>query len=131
VVITVLAEAATLAGDSEKPGYLPGYGPVPPALLREMADRATLRPLTPASQLCAEPRYRPSRALAEFVRCRDLGCRFPGCDKPAEVCDIDHTIPYGDGGPTHPSNLALLCRAALFAQNVARQPRRKVMCPRR
>ena len=28
---------------------------------------------------------------------------------PAEVCNIDHTIPY-PLGPTHPSNLKLLCR---------------------
>jgi hypothetical protein len=43
--------------------------------------------------------------LAEFVRCRDLTCRFPGCEQPAEFCDIDHTVPYQVGGPTHPSNL--------------------------
>ena len=55
-----------------------------------------------------ESGYRPSAALAQFVRCRDLCCRFPGCDKPAEVCEIDHTIPY-PVGPTHPSNLKLLC----------------------
>jgi hypothetical protein len=45
----------------------------------------------------------------EFVRCRDLTCRFPGCDRPAERCDVDHTVPY-PGGPTHPSNLKCLCR---------------------
>ena len=111
VVITVVAEAGTVSGESEKPGYLPGYGPVPPAMLRQMAQGATLRPLTPGPLLGAEPRYRPSAALATFVRCRDLHCRFPGCDKPAEVCDLDHTVAYDDGGPTHPSNLALLCRA--------------------
>ncbi|MGV0827243.1 DUF222 domain-containing protein, partial [Mycobacterium syngnathidarum] len=38
-----------------------------------------------------EPRYRPSVALSEFIRWRDLTCRFPGCDAPAERCDIDHT----------------------------------------
>jgi hypothetical protein len=27
-------------------------------------------------------------------RCHDLTCRFPGYDAPAEVCDIDDTIPY-------------------------------------
>jgi hypothetical protein len=58
-----------------------------------------------------ENRSSPSAALADFIKARDLCCRFPGCDKPAEVCDIDHTIPYCEGGPTHPSNLALLCRA--------------------
>lgn len=57
----------------------------------------------------AEPRYRPSAALARFVRCRDLTCRFPGCDVPAEVCDIDHAIAY-PAGLTHPSNLRCLCR---------------------
>jgi hypothetical protein len=62
----------------------------------------------PGTPKC-EAGYRPSTALAEFVRCRDLTCRFPGCDAPAEVCDIDHTVPWPDG-PTHPSNLKLLCR---------------------
>jgi hypothetical protein len=37
-----------------------------------------------------------------------LTCRFPGCDQPAAVCQIDHTIPYPIG-PTHPSNLKLYC----------------------
>ena len=52
----------------------------------------------------------PSKALADFVRCRDLTCRWPGCDHPAFDCDIDHTIPYADGGPTHASNLKCYCR---------------------
>jgi hypothetical protein len=43
------------------------------------------------------------------VRCRDLTCRFPGCDKPAQLCDLDHTVAY-PVGPTHPSNLKCLCR---------------------
>jgi hypothetical protein len=56
-----------------------------------------------------EPRYRPSTALDEFVRMRDLTCRFPGCDKPAVHADIDHTVPYPDGA-THPSNNKIYCR---------------------
>jgi hypothetical protein len=43
------------------------------------------------------------------VKWRDLTCRFPGCDAPAQVCDIDHTKPYPHG-PTHPSNNKLYCR---------------------
>ncbi|MBN3509791.1 HNH endonuclease [Mycolicibacterium septicum] len=57
----------------------------------------------------AEPGYRPSVALSEFIRWRDLTCRFPGCDAPAARCDIDHTMPY-PLGPTHPSNTKLYCR---------------------
>jgi hypothetical protein len=56
-----------------------------------------------------ETGYVPSAKLQEFVRVRDLTCRFPGCDEPAEFCDLDHTIPY-PLGPTHPSNLKCLCR---------------------
>ena len=56
-----------------------------------------------------EPGYRPSTALDEFVRMRDMTCRFPNCDRPAEFCDIDHTIAW-PWGPTHASNLACLCR---------------------
>ncbi|CRZ18109.1 HNH endonuclease signature motif containing protein [Mycolicibacterium neworleansense] len=49
-------------------------------------------------------------ALSEFIRFRDLTCRFPGCDAPVQRCDIDHTMPYPQG-PTHPSNTKLYCRA--------------------
>jgi hypothetical protein len=47
--------------------------------------------------------------LDEFVRMRDLTCRFPHCDRPAEHCDLDHAVPW-PFGPTHPSNLRALCR---------------------
>ncbi len=56
-----------------------------------------------------EPGYRPSASLDEFVRFRDLTCRFPNCDVPAELCDIDHTVPW-PFGPTHASNLKCMCR---------------------
>jgi hypothetical protein len=43
------------------------------------------------------------------VRARDLTCRFPACEQPAEFCDLDHTVPW-PVGPTHPSNIKCLCR---------------------
>ncbi|MGC1153264.1 DUF222 domain-containing protein [Mycobacterium sp.] len=108
VVIHVLAEQATISGNSQLPGYLPGFGPLPSTPLRDLATTAKVKLLVKPSTK-PEPGYRPSAALAEFVRLRDLTCRFPGCDEPAEVCDIDHTVPF-PFGPTHPSNLKLLCR---------------------
>ncbi|OBI43920.1 hypothetical protein A5707_03885 [Mycobacterium kyorinense] len=108
VIIHVLAEQVTINGDSQAPGYLPGYGPLSAPVLREVGTTAKIKPLVKPSA-DPEPHYRPSAALAEFVRLRDLTCRFPGCDQPAEVCDVDHTVPYPNG-PTHPSNLKLLCR---------------------
>jgi hypothetical protein len=71
---------------------------------------ATVRPLDHPGDGDPEPRYRPSEALAAFVRCRDLTCRFPCCRRPADRCDIDHTVPYDAGGAKHPSNLKCLCR---------------------
>ena len=103
VVIHVLADQASLDGGSPAPGYLPGFGAVPAPLLRELAATARLTPV-PLPAPVAEPGYRPSAGQAEFVRWRDLTCRFPGCDAPAAVCDIDHTIPF-PVGPTHPSKV--------------------------
>jgi Domain of unknown function (DUF222) len=109
VMIHVLAEEATVKGSSDKPAYVPGYGPMRADALRDLAKRAKARFVRHPGDAPAEPRYRPSVALADFVRLRDLTCRFPGCDVPAEFCDIDHTVPY-PFGPTHASNLKCMCR---------------------
>ncbi|MGV0625663.1 DUF222 domain-containing protein [Mycolicibacter minnesotensis] len=91
-------------------GRIIGGGTVPPGLLAELiAGGATVKSLSQAADLSAEPGYRPSAALAAFIRARDMTCRFPGCDRPATVCDIDHAVPF-PWGPTHPSNLRCLCR---------------------
>ena len=109
VEIQVIAEAATVEGTSDKPGFLPAYGAIPAARVRELAKNAKLRPVVIPKDVAAEPQYRPSAGLARFIRCRDLGCSWPNCNAPAEVCDIDHTTPY-PLGPTHPSNCKLYCR---------------------
>lgn len=106
VVIHLLAEQATVEANGDAPGYLPGFGIQPAESVRHLARSAKLKPvITPVGQDC--PGYRPPVALAEFIRWRDLTCRWPGCDAP--VCDTDHTVPY-PFGPTHPSNLKLYCR---------------------
>jgi hypothetical protein len=108
VVIHVLAEQATIDGAGDHPGYLSGFGILPADSVRELAKSATLKPLAvPSGQ--PEAGYRPSNGLAEFVRWRDLTCRWPGCDRPATRCDLDHTVAW-PLGPTHPSNLKPYCR---------------------
>lgn len=110
VVIHVIAEQASVDGAESKPGVLAGAeGLIPAGQVAELAKSARLRPLVRPVD-AAEPGYAPSAALADFVRCRDLTCRAPGCDRPATECDVDHTIPYAAGGATHPSNLKSLCR---------------------
>jgi Domain of unknown function (DUF222) len=111
VVIHVIAEQATLDGHGGAPACeLGAYGLIPPELVAELAASAKQVPLVHPADTPPEPGYLPSKALADFVRCRDLTCRWPGCDCPAVACDIDHTIPYVRGGPTHASNLKCYCR---------------------
>jgi hypothetical protein len=109
VEVMMIADAATVEGRSDKPGFLPGHGAVPAPRVRQVANRAKLRPVVIPKDWPAEPQYRPSAALTRFIRCRDMGCRWPRCSAPVEVCDIDHTVPY-PVGPTHPSNCKLYCR---------------------
>ncbi len=91
------------------PALLLGRGVLPNALLAEaIRAGATIKAIRmPGAE--PEPRYRPSDELAEFVRMRDLYCRFPGCPVPADRCDIDHARPW-PYGPTHASNCNCKCR---------------------
>lgn len=108
-VVYVLAEQGTVDGDSAKPGFQPGVGAVPAANVAALAKTARVRKLPNPRELGEEPQYRPSAALAAFIRFRDMTCRWPWCGVPASRCDIDHTVPY-PFGPTHPSNCKLYCR---------------------
>ena len=117
VVIHVIAEQATLTGAGDAPASeLCADGLITPELVEELAKSAKLVPLVHPGDAAPEPQYTPSKALADFVRCRDLTCRWPGCDVPAIRCDIDHSIPYDDGGPTHAGNLNCKCRTHHLAK---------------
>jgi len=109
-----LAEAAAVPPPNgpahTPPAVMIGGGVIPaPLLAAKIAAGATIRFIIHPGDAPPEPRYRASTALARFVRCRDMTCRFPGCSKPADICDLDHTIAY-PVGPTCASNLKCLCR---------------------
>ncbi|OBF69067.1 hypothetical protein A5753_22425 [Mycobacterium sp. 852002-51971_SCH5477799-a] len=110
VIIHVIAEHSTLRDGPGPAAEVGAEGLIPPELIAELAASAKLVPLVHPGDAPPEPGYVPSKALADFVRCRDLTCRWPGCDVPATDCDVDHTIPYSDGGATHASNLKCYCR---------------------
>ncbi|MCA2256701.1 DUF222 domain-containing protein, partial [Mycobacterium intracellulare] len=79
VTVHVIGEHAVLEGRASTPGAEVGAeGLIPPEVLAELAASATLVPLTHPGDAAPEPGYVPSRALADFVRCRDLTCRWPG-----------------------------------------------------
>ncbi|KWX67842.1 HNH endonuclease signature motif containing protein [Mycobacterium sp. NAZ190054] len=124
VVIHVIADEAAVgaaerlvaAEPDAKPEPEPGVALLPEAQLLPIAalaeairSGASIKPLwLPGPD--PEPHYQPSAKLAAFIRSRDLFCRFPGCDVPAERCDIDHVVPY-PYGPTHASNMNCKCRS--------------------
>ena len=59
----------------------------------------------------ASPAYRPPRRIVELVTARDQTCRYPPCRRPAEQCDLDHRVPYDQGGLTCPCNIDGKCRS--------------------
>jgi len=131
-VIHVHVGLSTLAGLSDRPGEIDGFGPVLADIARQaaaqMADRAQWRftvtdphgtpvaegrlsrPATRAAVAAGRLRYRPTAAQAHFVRARDITCRGPGCRRPAVRCDLDHVHDWDWGGPTIVDNLCCLCR---------------------
>lgn len=111
----VLLDLATAVGVANNPGEIPGYGPIPASLAREYAAGADWQAwLTDAATGCliglGTASYQPTRRLREFVEARDRTCRHPGCARPAWRCDVDHAIPYDQGGCTDPANCGCFCR---------------------
>jgi hypothetical protein len=52
-------------------------------------------------------RYAPSNPLKKHVQERDQTCRFPGCDRTARICEIDHATPWPTGKTSKDNNLCL------------------------
>ncbi len=95
-----------LPGRDPPPGTGPPGGPDPPDLTIRMI------PVTrgPCDHAHAEVGYHPSRKLAHLIRARSATCTAPGCRRPAARCDLDHTVPWDQGGITCECDLAPLCR---------------------
>jgi Domain of unknown function (DUF222) len=91
-------------------------GPAPPGTAPPGWSAALLKtpliPVTrgPCDHVHAETGYHPSRKLAHLIRARSGTCTAPGCRRPAARCDVDHTRPWDQGGPTCECNLAPLCK---------------------
>ncbi|WP_115278382.1 DUF222 domain-containing protein [Mycolicibacterium tokaiense] len=97
------------------PGILVGFGAMPAPLIAALIARgAPVRHLT-APGTDPEQRYRPSTALQEWTTARDLTCRFPNCDRPAQFCEWDHTTPW-PAGKTHASGGKMYCKLHHFGK---------------
>ncbi len=118
VHVNVLVPLETIVGASEQGGRI-GHTPCTADEIRDLlADAAlgssTIRRLVTDSTGCildAGRRHYLASDLQKLVlRLRDQHCRFPGCSRPAERCEIDHAKPYDAGGRTDTCNLGPLCK---------------------
>ena len=114
--IAVTVPVMTLLGHADDPAELRGYGPIDletarrlaagaPSLLRILTD-----PVTEERLSVGRERYKVPTDLRTAVVLDDETCRFPGCVRPADRCDLDHTRDWAKGGETGLTNLAALCR---------------------
>jgi hypothetical protein len=98
------------------PASLEGYGPIDEDTARRLTGGAStlyrilVDPIDGATITVDRKKYRPPADLKRLVKTRFATCSFPGCNRPAERCDLDHTEAFNSGGDTDAENLAPLCR---------------------
>ncbi|WP_285026046.1 HNH endonuclease signature motif containing protein [Plantibacter sp. ME-Dv--P-122b] len=114
--VQITVPALSMAGVSDAPATLDGYGPIDPETAARIAvnapsfTRILVQPETGAVLSVGRNQYRVPADLQRAVRLRDGTCRAPGCGRRARACDLDHSVAWEDGGATDVGNLACLCR---------------------
>ncbi|MGI8822811.1 MAG: HNH endonuclease [Acidimicrobiia bacterium] len=117
-MVDIHVDLDTLAGLSQAPGELAGFGPVIADIARQVADQqhhtqwrwTATDPDTGLPVHHGTTRRRPTPGQRRQVETGNPTCVFPGCRIPATQCDLDHRIPWSQGGPTSNDNLTPLCR---------------------
>ncbi|MGW9632088.1 DUF222 domain-containing protein [Agromyces sp. NPDC055520] len=113
--VHVTVPVLTLTGATSEPGILDGYGPIDADTARRLTagapsfTRLLTHPVTGTVLDVDRTRYRPPADLQRWLQIRDGTCRFPGCNRNARRCDIDHGTPWHEGGRTACDNLCHLC----------------------
>ncbi|BAJ76300.1 hypothetical protein MTES_3336 [Microbacterium testaceum StLB037] len=116
--VQVVVPALTMLTPQQEntdPAELVGHGPIDADTARALAestttpwDRVITHPITGA--VLHTDTYHRTTAIDRYLRARDRHCRWPGCTVPAIRSEVDHTLDYALGGPTHIRNLAHLCQ---------------------
>lgn len=105
--INVTIAESTLNGEDDQPADLDGYGPIPAAMGRRLAnlpgahqhrfavdEHGRILDRDPA---LTSKQYQPPPRLARHVINRDRHCIHPGCQRKAWNCQLDHRVPWPDG----------------------------------
>lgn len=113
--VCLLVPVLSLLGNDDEPATLEGYGPISIDAARDLVGdaksfiRILTHPETGALLSVGHDRYGAPKDLRTVLRLRDVTCRFPGCNRPAERTDLDHTLDWAKHGPTQLDNLSCLC----------------------
>ena len=119
VPVTLLGEPppGTQAGLNTSPALAAGLRAIlaaAVAIAREVAradaDHGDGGHEVPCSHANAASGYRIPDRLRDLIEVRDQDCGFPICRRPASRCDLDHTVPYDQGGLTCRCNISSGCR---------------------
>jgi len=116
--VDIGVDLETLTRLVDHPGELAGYGPVIADLARQVAEQqqgaewrwTVTDPDSGQVTYNGVTRRRPDTGQRRHVESRNRTCIFPGCRMPATDCDLDHRIPWAEGGATTTEQLVPLCR---------------------
>jgi hypothetical protein len=121
-LFTVLIDYPTLFG---RISQLEQGPVVTPGSLLSWLDAATFERIVfaPGKRIECSPHSRFfTGATRRAVEVRDQTCTHDFCDVPAEDCQIDHIVPWAQGGPTTQENAQVLCGFHNRLRNQRPQP---------
>jgi hypothetical protein len=116
VTVALTVPIMSLLGESTELAVLEGVGPIDlktarrltaaaPSLTRLLTDPVSGEIVTMDSE-----QYRPTAALRRWIALTQATCDFPGCNRRAAHCDLDHSTAWSEGGATTAKNLVYRCR---------------------
>jgi hypothetical protein len=112
-LVTVLVDLPTLEGRAGRPATIEDGGVIGAEDARRLAcDADVARVLLGPDGVIVEMGRTARTATPEqwrFLRLRDRGCTWPGCDRPPGWCQAHHIIWWEPDGQTDIDNLTLLC----------------------
>jgi hypothetical protein len=125
VAVDLVVSAESLLGGGEEPADIPGCGPVPASVAREMViaspeEQTKIRRLFRFEEtdrlVAMESTSRTFRGLrALLIRIRDRSCRTPYCN--GDFKHGDHVVPVRAGGQTTEHNAQGLCEACNYLKD--------------
>jgi Domain of unknown function (DUF222)/HNH endonuclease len=109
-LITILVDHPTLSGQISR---IEGGPVVPPGSILQHMSSAWFERIVFAPDGRGECSVKArffTGATRRVIEVRDLECTHPYCEKKAKECQIDHIIPYSQGGLTEQANGQVLCQ---------------------